>query len=1222
MTSSSNYPGAMATLAWTQSTDTDFNTGNLNNITIIGEGEISELKLTVEREGVLDNSFGTGGVIVNNPSSGMDQAKSIAVDSNYIYIAGKDRELASDQWRIEKRDKNTGALVTAFDGDGVVQENPSSNYDHANSLAMDSTCLYIVGTNSRWGEDDWRIEKRSKTTGAFVAVFGSGGYYDDRPSSEDDEPYCVAVDSDYIYIVGMDSKPGDEQWRIEKRSKTSCALINAFDSDGVIQENPSTGIDIANSVAVDSNYLYIVGRDNVPGDPQLRIEKRDKISGALVTAFDGDGIIQVNPTWGFDAANSISIDSDYIYIAGSNDAGSNGQWYIEKRDKVSGALINAFDGDGIIQDDPSTSADYAFSITSDSEFIYVAGFDSVTGYQWRVEKRNKTTGALYHFFDDDGIAQSNPTTGVDIAYSIATDAENVYVAGHDHAPGSYQWRIEKRGVGYYNSGTYISKAFDSGALGTIWSKINWTADITSGTNITISTRTGDVITPDQTWTVWSNELNDSMGTQITSLRARYIQYRATLSTLYSSETPLLKEVTITYNLNTALAPDLSNPANNTWTNNNRPEFRWIFQDNKFDESQNGFTIIIDDDAGFGSIDYTNGETFSKNTYWSPDTEILDGIWYWCVKTQDNYSKWGNYSGSRIIKIDATPPLDFTPTANPNDWTSNTQPEITFSTTDITSGIDKYEISVDGDEFTEQISPYKLPVQSEGEHIIYLRAFDVAGNFVEETIKIFVDITPPEIFTSIADPSYWTSNNQPQITFSTTDSVSGIDHYEIKIDDGDFTPSSSPFTLNPQKDGIHTVIVRGYDKAKNWVEATVEVYIDTTSPLINHTPVTNSVEGLAIPLTAAIYDEDSGVKDVFLYYKNSTETAYHKIEMDNVEDTYFTKIPDHKVLVGTIEYYIKSIDNSNPSNVIYFGKDGQTTQEPTTLTDIDIAIKPYDNSLPKILDKSPTGNAVHLNTKISVVFNKQMATFETETAFSISPIVEGKFYWEGTELIFNPNTLLEFNTQYNITIGTGAKDLEGNSLSNKYTWSFITIMNESSLDTDNDGIANNVDPDDDNDGLMDNFEITIGTDPLLWDTDGDGYSDSEDDFPLDSTKWEKEAKKDDQGFFWAILILGLIISILAMVLIFIFIIKPRQAKRIKSKEPEKEPPIEDKSVSQNPLPGETNQPQQFPRAPDLPPSSPKVMAHEPSPDGQLTHSYKNKSPNDIDQATNSQENRYK
>lgn len=62
---------------------------------------------------------------------------------------------------------------------------------------------------------------------------------------------------------------------------------------------------------------------------------------------------------------------------------------------------------------------------------------------------------------------------------------------------------------------------------------------------------------------------------------------------------------------------------------------------------------------------------------------------------------------------------------------------------------------------------------------------------------------------------------------------------------------------------------------------------------------------------------------------------------------------------------------------------------------------------------------------------------------------------------------------------------------------LNIQNvpNSNLDTDGDGIPNNVDPDDDGDGVSDVDEGLAGTDPLDPDTDGDGIGDVYDDNPL-------------------------------------------------------------------------------------------------------------------------------
>lgn len=51
-----------------------------------------------------------------------------------------------------------------------------------------------------------------------------------------------------------------------------------------------------------------------------------------------------------------------------------------------------------------------------------------------------------------------------------------------------------------------------------------------------------------------------------------------------------------------------------------------------------------------------------------------------------------------------------------------------------------------------------------------------------------------------------------------------------------------------------------------------------------------------------------------------------------------------------------------------------------------------------------------------------------------------------------------------------------------------VSNTSQLDTDNDGQGDACDLDDDNDGLSDTLEVSIGTNTLLMDSDGDTISD--------------------------------------------------------------------------------------------------------------------------------------
>ena len=62
-----------------------------------------------------------------------------------------------------------------------------------------------------------------------------------------------------------------------------------------------------------------------------------------------------------------------------------------------------------------------------------------------------------------------------------------------------------------------------------------------------------------------------------------------------------------------------------------------------------------------------------------------------------------------------------------------------------------------------------------------------------------------------------------------------------------------------------------------------------------------------------------------------------------------------------------------------------------------------------------------------------------------------------------------------------------------------VSNPDQSDADGDGMGDACETDNDNDGLTDYEESIFGTNPLLWDTDGDGADDLNDAFPLDNTE---------------------------------------------------------------------------------------------------------------------------
>ena len=91
-------------------------------------------------------------------------------------------------------------------------------------------------------------------------------------------------------------------------------------------------------------------------------------------------------------------------------------------------------------------------------------------------------------------------------------------------------------------GTYESDIRDAGTVAT-WGVIRWRA-VTNGGQVELFTRSGNTATPDETWSSWSKAYNTSDGEQIVSPNARYLQWRAVISS--NSASPILTSVTAAY----------------------------------------------------------------------------------------------------------------------------------------------------------------------------------------------------------------------------------------------------------------------------------------------------------------------------------------------------------------------------------------------------------------------------------------------------------------------------------------------------------------------------------------------------------------------------------------------------------------------------------------------------------------------------------------------------
>ena len=301
---------------------------------------------------------------------------------------------------------------------------------------------------------------------------------------------------------------------------------------------------------------------------------------------------------------------------------------------------------------------------------------------------------------------------------------------------------------YFSNGTLVSKPYDIG-LNSVLKAISWNAGVNLQTSVKFQLRTAsseggltpkDFVGPSGS----TNNYYTTSGENIWSGHdgERYVQYKVYLTTRDSEETPILEDVTINYNC-LPDAPTLNNPVDGIWTNDSSPIFSWTFND--VDSiSQDKFEWQADDDSEFGSIDYNSYVVTSSTPSYIPSPAMNDGFWYWRVKTEDMDGDWGDFSETRQIGIDTTPPapptkIDITP----NDWTNTNSFNISWTNPSegITSGVktgawyhigSSEPVQADGT-WVDQIS-FTINVAPEGDSTIYIWLEDRVGNTDSNNFK--------------------------------------------------------------------------------------------------------------------------------------------------------------------------------------------------------------------------------------------------------------------------------------------------------------------------------------------------------------------------------------------------------------------------------------------------------------------------------------------------------
>jgi len=190
-------------------------------------------------------------------------------------------------------------------------------------------------------------------------------------------------------------------------------------------------------------------------------------------------------------------------------------------------------------------------------------------------------------------------------------------------------------------------------------------------------------------------------------------------------------------------------------------------------------------------------------------------------------------------------------------------------------------------------------------------------------KVLIDTQPPEPFKIIIDKKDL-FDPSPILHFETTDSLSGMEYYEVKMGDREQIKTTladlerNPFQLPAQGPGKHSIEVKAFDKAENYTSAFTEIEVlPIETPVINKYPKRLNVgekailEGKSLPEATIL---------VFIGEKGK-EPIMEETKADSEGNWAFTSKPLEK---GSYEAWVQAKDKrgalSLPSEKVSFEVD--------------------------------------------------------------------------------------------------------------------------------------------------------------------------------------------------------------------------------------------------------------------------------------------------------------
>ena len=221
---------------------------------------------------------------------------------------------------------------------------------------------------------------------------------------------------------------------------------------------------------------------------------------------------------------------------------------------------------------------------------------------------------------------------------------------------------------------------------------------------------------------------------------------------------------------------------------------------------------------------------------------------------------------------SSPVVSSTTHSNQNTWYPNRSVNLNWTAP---SGSNGFSYTFDGrrttipDDVSEGTATSgSFTAQSDGIYYFHIKARGAGGWGSTAHFRIQADTAPPDPFEIFSDPPADNVTFAPLIWAAATDRTSGIDHYEISLDGGDFATVTLPHQFISIPEGNHSITIKAVDRAGNYRDSSLIIkVVDIEDPVITRPP-----DGSFLPLLESLIIEGTSPVGTVELHLNDTLIA--------------------------------------------------------------------------------------------------------------------------------------------------------------------------------------------------------------------------------------------------------------------------------------------------------------------------------------------------------------